>query len=536
MSRGRIILLSLLLMLICGVFNEAHSRDFQITTGELESHIRFLSDDLLEGRGIGTRGLELAALYQESYFQGLGLEPLFQGSYRQRFQLKGSTPDRDGAMEFSSAAKALSLKNRDDFVINSFREDCPREVEAQVVYCGYLIQAPERSWDDLKGRDLKRKILLVEINEPGNHSGGIFEGEEMTYYGRWSYKFEKAQQLGAAGILIIHNRHRATYDWDVVFNSWAGENFFPCDIPQSLFFQGWISEKSADRILALGSLDHRELLSRAEKPDFHPVDTGLRCRVRQKSTFRTVSTENVAGLLRGDSAANTNRYIVVSAHFDHLGKGNLNEGDQIYNGAVDNCSASATMLALARYFAQSPHKLGVNLIFLAATAEEGGFFGSDYFLRHLPVKKSEVMADINFEMTNVWGETEDLYAIGAKYSDLDGICRKAAEQLGFRYTPEKGGEQGLFFRSDQISFARGGIPAVWLHQGDISAGQDRGLVLRKQEEYRAARYHKPDDEIEADWDLRGTLQIARWAEQIIEILDASGEPPRFKKSSSFFQR
>ena len=533
MSCFRIFLSFIVLMCLVQGFQEARAQDFPLTSEEIEAHVRFLSDDLLEGRAIGTRGLEIAALYQESFFRGIGLEPLFPGSYRQRLLLRGSTPDKNGRLQLSGTAGAWTLKINEDFVINSFREDCPASVEGNVVYCGYCVQAPEKKWDDIKGCDLRGKILLVEINEPGNRPGGIFEGEDMTYYGRWSCKFEKAQQLGAAGILIIHHRKRAAYDWDVVLNSWSCENFFPCDVPQKLFFQGWITEKAADDMLRRAGLDHGNLLARAELPGFRPVDTGLKCTVCQTSSFRTVSTENVAGLLRGTHREHTNRYIILSAHYDHLGISDGGSGDRIYNGAVDNCSASATMLALARYFSQRPQELRVNLIFLAATAEEGGIFGSDYFMRHLPVKKSEVLADLNFEMTSVWGETEDLYAIGAKHSDLDEICRKAALQMGTAYVPEQGGEQGLFFRSDQMSFARGGIPAVWLHQGTVSRGPDRGLIGRKTRMYVDSRYHRVSDEMEADWDLRGALQIARWAQGIIAALNDRSDLPQFKKSSSF---
>ncbi len=504
-----------------------------ITAEEIEAHIRFLSDDLLEGRSVGTQGLALAALYQENFFRGLGLEPLFGKSFRQAFDLKGSQPDRNASLEVFSDEVTIGYRIHEDFVVNSQREDCPEGVEGELIYCGYFIQAPERNWDDIKGTDLKGKVLLVEINEPGNYPGGIFDGEEMTYYGRWTYKFEKASELGATGILIIHNTKGASYGWDVVRNSWSGERFFLPDRETKLFLQGWLHERAAEKALTVVGLNHEALLARAENDNFKPIPLGLKVRVRQKPSFRPVSVENVGGLIRAKKGRNKDRYIILSAHYDHLEKDPNKEGDQIYNGAVDNCSATATLLALARYYSGQPEKLKASLVFLAATAEEEGLLGSDYFARHLPFSQSSVLANLNFEMTNVWGETEDVYAIGAKHSDLDDYCRRAAENLGLRYIPERGGNFGFFFRSDQLSFARAGIPAVWLHEGITSKGKNKSYIVSKRDEYQRNKYHQVTDEIEEDWDLQGTIQIARWAREIISLLSGAKGLPQFKESSSF---
>lgn len=504
-----------------------------ITPPEIEAHIRFLSDDLLEGRAVGSHGLALAALYHENYFRSLGLEPLFGNSFRQAFDLEGSTPDPQASVEIFGGEESIQIKTFENFVVNSYRKDCPEGVEGELVYCGYLIQAPEREWDDIKEADLKGKVLLVEVNEPGNYPGGIFDGEDMTYYGRWTYKFEKATELGATGILIIHNTKGAGYGWGVVRNSWSGESFFLPDKDQKLFFQGWLHREAAEAVLEASGVRRSEILAQAEEKDFEPFSLGLRVRVRQKPKFRTVGTENVAALLRGKHKKAKDRYVILSAHYDHLGKDPAKEGDQIYNGAVDNCSASACLLALARFFSQQPESLKANLIFLAATAEEEGLLGSDYFARHLPVPDSSVLANLNFEMTNVWGETEDVYAIGAKHSDLDDFCRQAAENLDLGYIPERLAHLGYFFRSDQLSFARAGIPAVWLHEGITSRGEDKDYILRKNERYRKEKYHQVTDEIEDDWDLSGTVQIARLAQEIIALLSEAEELPRFKESSSF---
>jgi len=523
----------LLLVLISSWSCKSESEYAPITSEEIEAHIRFLSDDLLEGRAVGSRGLALAALFHENYFRSLGLEPAFGQSFRQPFTLIGSQPDDKASLEIFSGDTSIQYELAKDFVVGSSRKDNPEGVEGELIYCGYLIQAPEREWDDIKGIDLKGKVLLVEINEPGNYSDGIFDGEDMTLYARWTYKIKKASELGAVGLLIIHNTKGAGYGWDVVRNSWSGESFFLPEVETKLFFEGWIHGEAAERALAAAGFDREELAFQAEKKEFRPVSLGLNARVRQKPTFRSVETENVAAILRGGNNKEDGRHIVLCAHYDHIGSDPNLEGDQIYNGAVDNCSASAALLALARFYSQHRQDLDVDLVFAAVTAEETGLLGSDYFARHLPLPQSSALANINFEMTNVWGETEEVYAIGGKHSDLDEVCKEAAELLGLRYIPERNGELGYFFRSDQLSFARVGIPAVWLHEGITSKGPNKTFIQEKDRVYKEQRYHKVTDEIEEDWDLKGTVQIARWAQEIISLLSKREEMPQFKPHSSF---
>ena len=520
-------------LLVLGTCQGSRRRVEPVTTEEIAAHIRYLSDDLLEGRAVGTKGIEMAALYHEDYFRAMGLEPAFGTSYRQTFPLKGSSPDPQATLEIGGPAVALAPALGDEFVVRTEREDAPAEAAGELVYCGYLIQAPERAWDDIKGADLAGKVLLVEVNEPGNRPGGVFDGEDMTYYGRWPYKYEKAGELGAAGVLIIHDTQGAAYGWDVLRASWGNESFFLPDRTPRLLFEGWVHGGMADKILAAAKLDRKSLREKAETPDFAPVPLGLTAKVRQKRTYRTVEGVNVAGIVRARHPAAKKRTIVLSAHYDHFGRDATLEGDQIYNGAVDNCSASAALLATAGHFAQRPEALKDDLCFVAVTAEEQLLLGSDYFARHMPFAVEKVVADINFEMTNVWGETEDVFAIGARHSDLDGVCREAAEKLGLRYIPERNGELGFFYRSDQLSFARAGVPGVWLSQGVVAKGPDKELVQRRFEDYKKTTYHKVTDEFQPDWDLRGALQIVEWAREIIVLLGERESPPQFAPASSF---
>jgi Zn-dependent M28 family amino/carboxypeptidase len=504
-----------------------------ISVQEIDAHIRYLSDDQLEGRAVGSRGIEMAAAYQEDYFGTFKLEPAFGASYRQTFDLRGFHQDPASTLEISGLNVLLAPVHREEFVVASQREDAPVPAEGELVYCGYFIQAPERNWDDLKGLDLRGKVILCEINEPGNRPGGVFDGQDMTYYGRWMSKFERATALGAAGILIIHNDKGAAYGWDVLKTSWSVEQFFLPDRNPRLYFQGWLRGDTADAVLKAAKLDRAELLAKAETPDFAPVPLGLKASVRQATTYRAVQGVNVAGFIRGKHKDADGRVIVMSAHYDHFGKDESLEGDRIYNGAVDNNAATAAMLALAGYYAQRPELLKVDLLFAGVTAEEQGMLGSDYLARHLPVPAERIAANINFEMTNVWGPTADVFAIGAKQSTLDDVCRRAAETLGLRYIPERNGELGFYFRSDQLSFARVGIPGVWLHQGIESLGEDKDKVQRKFAEFRKTKYHKVTDEMEPDWDYAGTLQILDWAREIVRLLEAGGPLPDWKPESSF---
>jgi Zn-dependent M28 family amino/carboxypeptidase len=529
-------ILPAIVILLAGVWAQGCRRaTAPITPGEIETHLRFLSSDLLEGRGMGSRGIDIAALYQETVFRQSGLKPFFGSSYLQTFDLVGSQPDRAATLEVFGgpgvASRTYSFP--DDFVVHSYRRDCPEGVEGELVYAGYLIQAPERQWDDIKGADLRGKVILCEVNEPGNTPGGIFDGEEMNYYGRWTYKFEKAAELGATGVLIIHNTKGAAYGWEVVQNSWSGESFFLPDAPQRLFFQGWVSGPVGDAILAAAGQSRAALLGQAETAGFRPVDLGLKARVRQKVSFRTVPGTNVAGVAGPVKPKPGTKTIFVSAHYDHFGRDPRLAGDQIYNGAVDNCAASSTMLALARYYGQKAKRLKVNIVFVGVTGEEQLFLGSSYFVRHLDTPPDLILADLNLEMTNVWGETREVYGIGAKQSDLDDYCRRAAERLGLDYIAEREGNLGYAFRSDQMSFLHGGIPAVWLHEGITSRGQDPDWIKVKTEDYKKNKYHKVTDEIQPDWDLRGAVQIARWAQEIITLLSEAKTNPQFKPTSSF---
>ncbi len=395
---------------------------------QLEAHIRFLADDLCQGRALGSQGLELANLYLESQYRRLGLRPGFGDSYRQPFTLVGSKPDPQPKLIFQARGTELRPTYREQFVAFSSRLDAASKVQGELVYAGYEIQAPEREWDDIKGVDLKGKILLVEVNEPGNQPGGIFEGTQMTYYGRWTYKYEKAAELGAAGVLLVHNPKRATYGWDVVRNSWTTEGFFIPEQTHSAQFEGWLNEETVKKICQMGGHDYGQLLQSAEGPQFKPQPLGVTVTLEHQPVYREVSSANVGAWLPG-TAPEKNPFVVVTAHQDHLG---VDGKGGVYNGLVDNVSACASMLTLAEDLANR-EPLPLNVLFVAVTAEEQGLWGSRFLAGNLPVDPGRVWANINLEMTNIWGPSPDLYAIGSGQSNLDQLCRVAANKIGAEY-------------------------------------------------------------------------------------------------------
>ena len=509
----------------------------------LAMDVRFLSDDALEGRAVGSPGIEVAAAYHEAAFRALGLEPWLPEGYRQRFTLRAAQPDAAGTLEIAAGDRRVALDRPRRMVVVT-RDPAAREVTGDLVYAGYFIDAPEQGWDDLKGLDVRGRVLLVEAGEPDARPGGLFDGPDLTWHGRWVHKFDRAARLGAAGILIVHDEAGAGYGWDVVKTGWSREDLFTADDPTAhLGFMGWMTGDAAREVLAATGHDREALRTAAGERAFRPVALGGTATVRQAPAFREVQASNVVGVLRATSARARDRTIVVSAHFDHIGALPAPSDDQgpaptdrVFNGAVDNGSASAALLELARVLAPLRDRLNANVVFLAATAEEAGLLGSTWFVRHLPVPTEQVLANVNFEMTNVWGRTKDVYAIGARHSDLEEVGRRAAASLGLTLIPERDGEKGFAFRSDQLSFHRAGIPGAWLHEGLVPAPGNRLDVAAKRGDYEKNHYHHVSDEVRSDWDLSGTAQMVEWAAAIVDELGRRREPVRFSPESPFVRR
>ena len=510
-----------------------------IGPGEVRAHLAFLADDLLEGRGTGTRGGHLAEAYVEAVFRQNGLVPAFGESFRQEIELRRIGPDPGMKLSFARAGEAggagvdLDAGASGTGFVGAFpRPETKGRLDAELVFAGYGIDAPPWSWDDFKGIDLAGKVVVVLSGEPGGNDPALFEGKALTWFGRWTTKLETAARKGAAGALIVHETEGATYGWEVVRNGWARGRVVDPGRADLLSLEGWLAEGTAERLFALAGKDLASLRAAASRRDFRPVPLGVRLSAFSNATYETVRTANVAGVVRGRRPAGEASVVVVSAHHDHLGIGHMEKGDAIYNGAVDNGSALAAMLSLSRLLAEGERK-AVDVLFLAAAAEEEGLLGSAFFVRNPPVPLRRLVADLNFEMSAVWGEARDVAAIGARHSDLSDVVAKVARANGLEVAPEPNAEKGFFFRSDQFPFAKAGVPSAWVDLGDDLVGRAAGEGKRLRDEYLAKRYHHPDDAFDPAWELTGTAQLARFVAGMIDEIARRGGRVDWKPGAPF---
>jgi len=482
-----------------------------------EAHARFLSSDLLEGRGIATRGGQLAASYIEAVFRAAGLQPGFDGGFRQPLAMTAfrGDPEAHIGVEIGMLRQHLLLGEEIVAINYGLPDD---RLTSDVFFVGYGIHAPTERWDDYEGVDVRGRLLLAFVNEPGRDDPTRFRGPALTIHGRWTTKLEEAARRGAAGMLLIHTEEDAGYGWQVTFNSLSREKFRLADDPWRLPFSGWIAEPALRRLLGAAGLQLEQLRAEAEKPGFRPRPLPIRMTVEARRSVRSVQGENVVGVLPGERPG----VVVLSSHFDHLGIGPEVAGDNIYNGAVDNGSALAMLLALAQGLPAMPAAQRPTLVFAAVDAEEEGLLGSTYYTRHPARPLAGTLANINFEMTNPWGPTRDLLGIGAEHSELEAMLGRVAARRGLRVSADVAREQGFFFRSDQLAFAQAGVPALWLDGGTDYEGHAPEWGAQRRAAYRDATYHRPSDVVGADWDWRGLQQLAEVAVDLIGEITAAG--------------
>ncbi|HPA51092.1 MAG TPA: M28 family peptidase [Thermoanaerobaculia bacterium] len=504
-----------------------------VSPAELDAHIRFLADDLLEGRAPGTRGDGLAQAYIESVFRANGLAPAFGASYRQPVPIRIVVPDSKTTLTWTgAAATAPAGRFGDDFVLAFPRPESAGSVSADVVFGGYGIEAKEWGWNDFEGSDVRGKLLLLLSGEPGGDDPALFAGPILTHHGRWRTKLEVAAKRGAAGVVFVHTREGAGYGWEVVRNGWTRTVAFAPDAT-TLSLEGWLTEAEATRAVRAGGVTLESLRAAAGKRGFRPIPLALKLEAHGAPRYESVVSANVAGIVPGRGPAGTAPVVVVSAHHDHLGVGTPEEGDGIYNGAMDNGSALAVLLALSRRIAARAGELPVDVLFLAPAAEEAGLLGSDLFARTPPVPLARIAANLNLEMSAVWGPARDVVAIGGSESALGAVVEAVAKKEGLRVAPEPAPDQGFFYRSDQFSFAKAGVPGIWIDLGDDLVGTPPGTGLARREEYRAKRYHRPNDELDPAWELTGTAQLARFVELAIEEIGARGGKVPWRSGSPY---
>ena len=487
-------------------------------------HVKVLSADKFQGRSPGGPGEDMTVAYLTSQFTSMGLKPGNpDGTYVQKVPLVGITAAEASPLRFSKGGQSLTLRWKDDVVAwTKHVADGASIDSSDVVFCGYGVEAPEYGWDDFKGVDVKGKTIVVLINDPAvpdptdpsKLDPKMFGGKAMTYYGRWTYKFEEGARKGAAAVLIVHETEPAAYPFSVVQGN-LGEKFDVVPPDKNMGranIEGWITLDSARKLLAMGGQDFDALKRQAITKDFKPVALGVKASMAIKNTLRTIDSHNVMAKLEGANPSLKDEYVVYTAHWDHLGVGLPVDGDTIYNGARDNAAGCATVLEIARAFTKMRPAPNRSILFMLVTAEEQGLLGSQYYSMMPLYPLNKTAAEINIDEPNVYAPSTDITVIGMGASDLDDYLRQAAQEQGRTLRPDPQTEKGFYYRSDHFNFAKQGVPALYTESGietAPSSGKPTGYLKAKLDDYEDHLYHQPGDEVKSDWDLRGTAQDAQ---------------------------
>lgn len=488
-----------------------------IDAERIRSHVRFLSHDLLEGRGTGSRGGDIAAEYLASQFALSGLKPAGDdGSYLQKVRFAGSQTLDSSSLSFvPNDGEALPLKLFDDYVVSNQTLTESVSVDAPLVFVGYGIEAPEYQWDDYKGVDVRGKVALIIVNEPPSTDPKFFKGEALTYYGRWTYKYEQAARKGAIGAVIIHRDDLASYPWSVVKSSWSNESIALADDPrQKLQAASWVQLEVARLLLALSGRDLDEAIRQAGSREFKAFELPVRMRASIDSRVRRFESSNVVAMLPGTDKGAARQAVLYSAHYDHLGIVPDLPGDNIFNGAIDNATGCAVVLELARAYASMKASTGTPpphpVIFAAVTAEEKGLLGSKYLGEHPPIPVGQIGLNLNFDSFAPLGMPESVKMLGSERLNFFPTVEKTAKAFRLAIEPDSRPLAGSYYRSDHFSMARVGVPAFSVSLGDKFAGQSREWGQERAREYTAKQYHQPSDEYRADMDFTSSVEMARF--------------------------
>ena len=510
------------------------------------THIKTLSSDLYEGRGPGTPGENFAIAYIADQFKQMGLAPgNTDGKFFQDVPLVGLTTKQDAEMKIKAGSKDLKLKFGEDFVARTVRITEKTGFDADMVFVGYGVEAPEYGWDDYKGMDVRGKVLIMLVNDPAvpdpkNPSKldeKMFKGRAMTYYGRWTYKFEVAARKGAAGVLVVHETGPAGYPWSVPKGSFTIENFDLVAKDKNLSrvqVEGWISNDRARELFGVVGMNFDAMKKAAVRKDFKPVALQAHAKLELDQKIRLIQSHNVVGKLEGSDPKLKNEYVIYTAHWDHLGIGLPNEkGDKIYNGALDNASGCAGLIEIARAFKalQTPPRRSI--LFLSVTAEEKGLIGSKYYAENPIYPLEKTVAVINMDGLNQWGPTRDLTVVGLGNSTLDDVLRQAAAEKKRVLRPDPEPEKGFYYRSDHFNFAKVGVPALDPNDGIDFIGKPAGWGKQKRDEYTENDYHKPSDEIKPEWDLSGAAEDLRLLMTVGYRVANSPKYPEWKPGNEF---
>ncbi len=516
-----------------------HAFGPEISAEDFSAHIKVLASDDFGGRAPGSAGEEKTLNYLREQFERLGLEPANNGSYFQTVPMVETKIDTaTSKMQVKVAGQDVSLHFGDQMVMGNHQgKETVNVADSPMVFVGYGVNAPEQGWNDYAGLDVKGKTVVMLINDPGFHDNdpNLFEGKRMTYYGRWTYKYEEAARQGAAAAIIIHDTPGAAYGWDVVRGSWSGAQF---DLPAAddpaprLPVQGWITGEVAKDLFARAGLDFDQQRKAAGQRGFKSVALGdARMSAELHNSIRNASSRNVVARLRGSKYPD--EAIVYSAHWDHLGTHPEEAGDNIYNGAIDNATGVAGVLEIAEQFTVQSPKPERSVVFLLVTLEESGLLGSAYYAAHPVIPLAKTVAVVNIDAMPVVGPTKDFVVVGLGNSELDDVLRPIAAKQGRTLVEESAPEKGQFFRSDHFSFAKAGVPALYAKGGTdhVEKGREYGLAML--DDYTAKRYHKPSDEFDPNWDLRGVVQDLNALYGVGKALSMGQAWPNYREGNAF---
>jgi Zn-dependent M28 family amino/carboxypeptidase len=514
-----------------------------ITPDGLLAHIKVLASDEFEGRAPGSKGEELSVQYITDQFKKLGLKPGNpDGTYTQEVPLAGIKSEP--RMSFVIGEKTMDLKYQDDFVASSARLQPEIKIEkSDVVFVGYGVVAPEYSWDDYKNVDVKGKTLLMLIGDPpvpdqkdpSKLDDKIFKGKAMTYYGRWTYKYEIAAQKGAAAAIIIHETEPAAYPWQVVRSSWAKENFELDNANKNMDAvpaRSWITLDVAKKILADCGQNFDSAKKSAVTKDFKPVTLNAKANIEIKQQIRSFKSHNVIGKLEGSDSKLRDEYIIYTAHWDHLGRHPELQGDQIFNGAIDNASGVASVIELAAAFMKLNPLPKRSVLFMATTAEEAGLLGAKFYAEHPLYPLDKTLADINLDSMNVWGKARDIEDLSLGFSTLDDLLAAAAKRQGRTAIPDSRPDKGKIYRADNFEFSKVGLPSLYVGKGEHLLSRSETAPLRS-DEYDSTDYHQVTDQVQPDWDLAGAVQDVQLVFEVGYEVANGDKFPEWKPGSEF---
>ena len=526
----------LLFSLILGGCSDKPNKqeDSLITGKEFTKHIAVLASDSLEGRKPFSGGEEKTINYLKTEFQKMGLLPGNGNSYFQKVPLVDIMSKPAGQLVFKGKGGNVSINYLDDFVAATRRVQAQVKVEnSEMIFAGYGIVAPEYGWNDYEGLNVNGKTVVVLVNDPGFADSTLFKGKTMTYYGRWTYKFEEAARQGATGVIIIHDTKPASYGWAVVRSGWSKSKLYlqaEDDNMSRAVMEGWITMESAKKLFQLADVSDT-LLQAAGKKGFKPVPLSVNASIILNNTIKKSESNNVLALLPG--TGKKEEYIIYSAHWDHFGKGEPINGDSIYNGAADNASGTAALLELASAFTQLKTKPSRSILFLSVTAEEQGLLGSDYYATHPVYPVNKTVADINMDVLQPFGRMKDIIIVGKGQSELDEYAEQAAKEQGRVTRGEPDPSGGWYFRSDHFNFAKVGIPSMYIENGSVSLEHGEAWGEEQKKEYNEKRYHAPTDEYSSSWDLSGIIEDMQVLFDVGYRLSNESTFPGWKKGSEF---